>query len=199
MSRGRKTGRRPGDPEVTRQAILQAAREVFGESGFERATIREIGVRADVDPALVHHHFGTKHSLFVAAHRLPVDPAQAIDGLANLPREELAPQVVRLYLSTFGMPGSPALSLLRAAATNEAAARMLREFIGEALLEKAPDLVPFPDARRRVVLLVSHLIGVLFGRVVLGLPELTEMEADELVVLLTPMVRRYLDDPDLTV
>ena len=199
MSTRRKTGRRPGDPEVTKQAILQAARDVFGESGFERATIRAIGARAEVDPALVHHHFGTKHSLFVAAHRLPVDPARLVKGLADLPRDQLAPQIVRLYLTTFGAPGSPALSLLRAAATNESAARMLREFLGEVLLEHASSLIPYPDARLRVVLLVSQLIGVLFTRHAIGIPEVADLEVEELVVLLGPMVDRYLNDPDLTV
>ena len=42
MTVERKQGRRPGDPAVTKQAILEAARDVFGESGFERATIRAI-------------------------------------------------------------------------------------------------------------------------------------------------------------
>ena len=87
MTVERRPGRRPGDPAVTKQAILEAAREVFGEYGFDRATIRAIGARADVDPALVHHHFGSKHSLFIAAHQLPVDPAQLIAGLATFPRD----------------------------------------------------------------------------------------------------------------
>ena len=43
MSAARAPGRRPGSPEVTRAQILSAAREAFGASGFERATIRAIG------------------------------------------------------------------------------------------------------------------------------------------------------------
>ncbi|NIR34980.1 MAG: helix-turn-helix transcriptional regulator, partial [Actinobacteria bacterium] len=70
----RKPGRRPGDPGVTRAAILDAARAVFGELGFERATIRRIAASADVDPGLVLHYFGTKQGLFAAAHELPFDP-----------------------------------------------------------------------------------------------------------------------------
>ena len=199
MTVERKPGGRPGDPTVTKQAILEAAREVFGEFGFDRATIRAIGARAGVDPALVHHHFGSKHALFVAAHQLPVDPAELIAGLGSLPREELPGQIVRLYLTTFATPGSPALSLLRAAATNEQAARMLREFIAEALLQHASSLVPYSDARLRVVLLASHLIGVVFARAVIGLPEVTERDFEDLVALLSPMVDRYLSAPDLTV
>jgi AcrR family transcriptional regulator len=198
MTSESKPGRRPGDPAVTKQAILDAARELFGELGFDRATIRAIAARAGVDPALVHHHFGSKQSLFVAAHQLPVDPAEVIAGLVTLPRGELAPHIVRAYLTTFGTPGSPALSLVRAAATNEAAASMLREFITKALLRNASKLVPYPDARLRVVLLASHLIGVVVARAVVGLPEVKDCDVEELVVLLSPMVDRYLNAPDLT-
>lgn len=47
-------GRRPGSAD-TRGRILAAARTVFGERGFEAATIRDVAARAGVDPALVHH------------------------------------------------------------------------------------------------------------------------------------------------
>ncbi len=193
----RRTGRRPGDPEVTKRAILEAAKAVFGEVGFERATIRAIAARAAVDPSLVHHHFGSKQSLFITVHQLPVDPAQLIAGLESLPREQLAPQIIRLYLTVFGAPGSPAMSLVRAAATNDAAARMLREYVESVLLDNADRLVPMPDARLRITLLVSHLIGVLFARVVLGLADVTSLETEELVPILTPMVERYLFAPEL--
>jgi hypothetical protein len=34
-----------------------------------------------VDPALVHHHFGTKQQLFVAAVQLPFQPTEVIGRL----------------------------------------------------------------------------------------------------------------------
>ena len=42
-------GRRPGDPEITRRAILDAARGAFSEHGYEKATIRSIAEAAGVD------------------------------------------------------------------------------------------------------------------------------------------------------
>ena len=71
----RRTGRRPGS-EDTRGRVLAAAREAFGERGFEGASVRDIAARAGVDPALVHHYFGTKQQLFVAAIRLPARGAR---------------------------------------------------------------------------------------------------------------------------
>ena len=197
MTVKRKAGRRPGNPDVTKRAILEAARAVFGESGFERATIRSIAARAGVDPALVHHHFGAKQDLFVAAHELQVDPASMIVSLAEVPRAEIAQQIVRLYLTVFGGKESPALSLLRAAATNENAARMLREYLEHVLLSNASALTDKPDARLRVALIGSHMMGVIFAREVVGVPEISDPQVEDLVRVLSPMVDRYLNAPAL--
>src|SRR6478609_7349241 len=72
---------RPRDAAATRQALLEAAGEVFDELGYERATTREIGERAGVDPALIARYFDSKEGLFLAAiaageeEELDYDPA----------------------------------------------------------------------------------------------------------------------------
>ena len=70
-------GRRPGAPD-TRAAVLAAARAAFAAKGFGGTTIRAVAADAGVDPALVHHYFGTKDDLFLAAMELPVDPREVI-------------------------------------------------------------------------------------------------------------------------
>ena len=72
-----RTGRRPG-VSGTREAILGAARRAFAEHGYQHATIRGVADLAGVDPALVHHYFGTKQELFVAAVQLPVNPVEQL-------------------------------------------------------------------------------------------------------------------------
>lgn len=52
----------PGD--LTGQArIRDAALRLFGEQGFDRATLRGIAEAAGVSPGLVRHHFGSKEGL----------------------------------------------------------------------------------------------------------------------------------------
>lgn len=191
----RPVGRRRGDPETTKAAILDAARRLFGEVGFERATVRAIAGAADVDPALVNHHFGGKHQLFVAAHQLPFDPADLLAHLDEIPLDRRGAHIVRLYLTMMESRSSPALSLLRAAATNDDAAKMLREFITSAFIERDPPLVAGPDGARRLALAGAHMIGVVFGRVVLQLEPLASATVDELVDAIGPTVQRYLDEP----
>lgn len=51
-------------PTERRREILDAAALVFGERGFESATLAEVGERAGVSPGTVQHYFGTKATLF---------------------------------------------------------------------------------------------------------------------------------------
>ncbi len=50
-----------------RSKILAGAREVFRESGFERASVDVIAARAGVSKATVYNHFADKKALFVAS------------------------------------------------------------------------------------------------------------------------------------
>jgi len=57
-------GRRP---KVTREDVLQAAREAFSERGFEGTTLATIASRLDISPAALLRHAATKEELFAAA------------------------------------------------------------------------------------------------------------------------------------
>jgi AcrR family transcriptional regulator len=52
---------------TVRLLVLQAARELFDERGYEQVGTREIAGRAGVTQAMVFRHFGTKANLFVEA------------------------------------------------------------------------------------------------------------------------------------
>src|ERR1043166_2558116 len=51
-------------PTERRREILDAAALVFGEHGFESATLALVADRAGVSPGTVQHYFGTKTGLF---------------------------------------------------------------------------------------------------------------------------------------
>ena len=51
--------------------ILTEARTSFAEHGFAGTTVRAIARAADVDPALVHHYYGSKENLLDAATTPP--------------------------------------------------------------------------------------------------------------------------------
>ena len=49
--------------ETTREQLLKLAVEMFAEKGFADTSLRAIAKRAEVSPALLIHHFGTKDAL----------------------------------------------------------------------------------------------------------------------------------------
>lgn len=71
----------------TREKLLQAAIQVFSESGYEGATVRTICRSAGVNIALVKYHFGDKQALYRAVIRYVTD-ADAKRELINRPVDE---------------------------------------------------------------------------------------------------------------
>src|SRR5436305_1114119 len=52
--------------ERRREAILEAAKRVFGQAGYHEATTRDIAAAAGVSEALLYQHFPGKRQLFEA-------------------------------------------------------------------------------------------------------------------------------------
>ncbi len=68
--------------EARREQILKAAIEVFGEKGYERATIADIARRARVAEGSIYNYFKNKGDLLVSIPRQVVQlPVQAIAPL----------------------------------------------------------------------------------------------------------------------
>lgn len=61
----------------SREIILDAAEALFASRGFDAATIKQIGTRAKVNPALLYYYFGDKKALYRAVL------ARLIGGLAE--------------------------------------------------------------------------------------------------------------------
>jgi len=186
-------GRRPGGAD-TRGEILAAARASFAARGYDGTTLRGVARDAEVDPALVHHYFGGKEQLFVAAMELPFNPAVAVPAVIAGDIDELGERFVRFFLSIWDDPvkREPFLALMRSAAGHEQAAAMMREFVTSALLARLAAEIDLPDARLRVAAAAAQLIGVAMLRYIIQVEAIASASEDELVALLAPTVQRYL-------
>jgi TetR/AcrR family transcriptional regulator len=56
--------RNPRDPEATRNALLEAAEEIFLHKGFGNTSLSEIARQAGITKSLIHHYFGSKEGLW---------------------------------------------------------------------------------------------------------------------------------------
>jgi AcrR family transcriptional regulator len=187
-----RTGRRPGD-SGTRQAILDAARKAFADQGYEGATIRGIAGGAGVDPALVHHFYGSKEQLFAAAMDVPFTPSELLPSLLEGGPDGLGERILRFFLTLSDQRrGGPFVALIRSASSNERAAAMLREFISREVIGRIATSLGLPDAELRATLVGSQLTGLALVRYVLRVEPLASAPAEELVAAVGPTIQRYL-------
>jgi AcrR family transcriptional regulator len=186
-----RSGRRPGQTE-TREQILDAARRLFAEQGYDGATVRGIAAEAGVNAALLHHFYGTKQQLFVAAMNLPVDPAELLPQILAGPPESVGERLVRAVLAIWRVPEqrAPFLALIRSVATNEQAGAMMRQFVDRALFTKVAAARGIPPMR--VAAAAAQLMGLMLLRYVVGIPALADADDEELVRLVAPTIQHYL-------
>ncbi|GIE87579.1 TetR family transcriptional regulator [Actinoplanes regularis] len=192
----RRTGRRPGNPD-TREAILSAARAAFADKGYDGASIRAIATGAGVDPALVHHYFGTKDKLFLATMQAPMDPLDVISAAAEGDRSEVGVRFVRLFLRIWDGPGGAAgVALLRSAVGTEWTTKLFREFVVTQILRRAVPKLGLDEAegRLRVALAASQMVGVALARYVIKVEPMASAPAEAIVAAVGPSVQRYLMD-----
>jgi len=187
-----RTGRRPGDVN-TREAILDAARAVFHSDGYDAATIRGIASHAGVDPALVHHYFGTKRGLFVTAMRLPVDPAQLVQLLLEGDPRSLGLRIARLFFAIWeGTDINPFVALIRSATSHDDAARMLRELVTQEIIGPVAAHIGRPDAELRATLVGTQMVGIVMMRYILRLEPMASADPEQLIEAVAPTIQRYL-------
>jgi AcrR family transcriptional regulator len=179
---------------VARDAILAAARAVFGELGYDAATIRGVAARSGVDPALIYHYFGSKQQLFVAAMELPAAWRATMPVLVASPRESLGEHMARFMLGLWEDAAVQPLllGLLRSAVSDPLAAEMVRQLLTDGPLVAISEALGMPDGRLRAQMAGSHVMGVALLRHILHVEPVASADLEALVRLVSPALQHYL-------
>jgi AcrR family transcriptional regulator len=178
------TQRRPHDSEATRQALLTAGGSVFDELGYDRATTREIGERAGVDPALIARYFSCKEGLFLAA----IGEAEK-EGHADLTPGEM----IAMLLERWDERGhSPISRALASPALSDDVRDQVSEVVGEKLLKPVARRlgergVPEPELRAEILIAIA--VGVAMTRANGTLETLAAAPRDAVLEVLEPIVQ----------
>ena len=156
--------------------------------------MRDIARRAEVDPALVHHYFGSKQQLFLAAMQLPIDLPAIVPLLIAGPPDEIGARFVRFVLEQWETPAMRPLMLgvIRSATTDPVAARMLRQILAEGPILAIAQAIGRPDAALRATLVGSQLVGLMMARFVVGIEPLASAPNETVVGTIGPTIQRYL-------
>lgn len=155
----------------TREALLEAAADLFSEHGFQGVGIREIVDRAQANIAAIKYHFGSKSDLYVAAVRRTMERRQtaaAWEVLSGSDASRRAAAVslirfIRMFLErlTEGDDQNNALCLMMREATepSEAIDSIVRSFVEpnqDRLIETLAVIIP--DATRMELAMTAQSI-----------------------------------------
>ncbi|MFJ4278694.1 TetR family transcriptional regulator [Streptomyces massasporeus] len=195
----RRRGRPPRTESAdTRDRILTAARDEFAERGYEKTSVRGIAKSAGVDPALVHHYFGTKEQVFEAAITLSFGPAlQAPKAIEEGPLDGVGERLARFFFGIWENPATraPLLAIVRSALTNDTAAAVFRRIIATQVLRRIAVRLELPDAELRAELAAAQLVGTAILRYVLRIEPLASADPEQVIARLAPVVQGHLTDP----
>ncbi len=193
---GSKPGRRPRQSK-TKEAILASARTRFARSGFDTTSIRSVAADTGVDSALVHHYFGTKRGLFIAAIALPADPAEVLEPVAAADNDDLGRALATAILGVWDSEDDEAVIAAFRSMNASGDTTLIGTFLLQVALRDVAKRVDSPvgSALERVNLVASQMAGLLLTRHILALEPLASMPVARVVDWVSPILQRYLTGP----
>jgi AcrR family transcriptional regulator len=180
------------DDADTRQDILDAARELFAEHGYDRTTIRGVARTAGVDPALIHHYFGTKSDLFTASVAIPFPVAQMLPDAIGAEPAVAGERVARLFFTVWEEPETRAAllgQLRQSLATGEPP--VIAGFISREVLGRVADVMEGADRELRAELVASHLLGVALLRYVVRIEPIASADPEQIIGMVASRIQTY--------
>jgi AcrR family transcriptional regulator len=178
-------GIRARQREETQQRVLAAARHLFAQVGYERATIRAIASAAGTDPGLVMRYFGSKQELFSQVASMSPD-----EGLTGTPGEVTEYLLTSLAAKLTEEP-SATLAMLRSMLTHPEAAEEVRAAANRQERQLAAAIAA-DDAEARAGVIGAITLGTLIARHLLQLNGLAAATPAQITSLLRPCLQSLL-------
>jgi AcrR family transcriptional regulator len=189
--------RRPGRPAGAsdrRERILTSARELFAQNGIDKTSIRTVAAAAGVDPALVHHYYGSKQQLFAAAINVPIDPMEVLRPLRDTPVEKLGYTLLSVLLPLWDSErGKGFIATIRSLLAGSEVS-LLRSFLQEIIAVEVGTRVDNPPGTGliRVQFVASQLVGVVVARYIIELDPFKSLPVEQIAETIGPNLQRYL-------
>jgi len=185
--------------DITKQ-VLDAARAAYARRGYVETTVKGVAAAAGVAPDVVRRYYANREALFAAAMRLPVDPATSIAQLLAPGIDGLGERMVRVTLRMLDDTETrdQLADMVRMGAGANKATASMREFLESAVVDRVVTFLGVPDARMRVTIATSYLLGIATSRYVLQLEPLASATEDEVVAMVAPAIQAALTTPTAT-
>jgi AcrR family transcriptional regulator len=180
---------RPRDASATRAAILEAARTLFAERGFDGVGLREIAARAGINVALTSRYFGSKEDLFKSA----ITEGFVFAEIANVKRQDFGRHLANYILSKRERGAlEPLLALLRSTGNPQIAA-LTREIMDADFIAPLAEWLGGERAKLRATMIAAVILGVSTSQDVLEVAAYTKATRKALVDVLAPAIQLWVD------
>ncbi|WP_049562870.1 TetR/AcrR family transcriptional regulator [Nonomuraea sp. SBT364] len=176
----------PRSREGTRRRILDAARLLFAEHGYDEVTMRMLAAEANANVALINRYFGSKRELF----------AEVLAQQGRFPGvldegDDLAVRLAEYVADRLGSESdSPVLATLSRSGSSAEIRSLTQDRVRTAILEPLTARLPGDDAELRATIATAIVMGSGQFRQLFG-PNTTTPRA-EVVQRLTAVFRACL-------
>lgn len=183
-----KIAKKPLRSQPTRDGILEAARRLFGEEGYDRTTIRSVAAAAEIHPSMVMRYYGSKEGLFAAAAAFDLE----LPDLSRIPRRDIGKTLVKHLLDRWEAKPGELPALLRVSVTHERARARLIEVFRKQLLPAVAAICGKDRAAVCSALLATQTLGLALTRYVLRLPPVVGLSDEVIVERIGETLQSYL-------
>jgi AcrR family transcriptional regulator len=175
--------------DAARERIESAARRVFAEHGYDRATIRAIAALAGTHGSMVIRYFGSKEALFAKSAvfdlRLP--------DLKSVPVDKRGVVLVGHFIDRWESEDEDLVVLLRAAVSHDEARLRVAEIFEKQLTATLCMLDPI-DAPAKAALIASQMLGLAIVRFVLRFESARLLTREKIVARVGATIQTYLEN-----
>jgi AcrR family transcriptional regulator len=178
----------------SRQRILDTARTLFRQHGYDGTTVRAVAAEAGVDPSMVFYFFKTKQGLFGAAVDMSPQTPAAIASIFTGGLDGIGERIVRTLVENLDSSDRTPLAILtRSAPTHDTSEALLREFIDREITGRLTAMLDTPDAALRVGMVNVQILGLAVARYLVKIEPIASAPADDLVAKFGRLVDRCLN------
>lgn len=185
-----RTTRKPLRSQPTRDRILEAARRLFCDEGYERTTIRAVAAEADIHFSMVMRYYGSKEGLFAAAATFDLD----FPDLTQVARDQMGRTLVRHFLKRWEARDRDLPGLLRVCITHPDGRALLLAIFRKQIAPMIARITGPRHAAERAALIATQMLGLALTRYVLELPPVVGLSQDVIVQRIGAVLQTHLTD-----
>jgi AcrR family transcriptional regulator len=183
------TSTRPRDANATRTNILDAARTLFAQAGYDGTNLRQVAELAECNVALVSRYFGSKDELFKEA----VLEGFTLEAIVIADRNKFGEHLARYILSKRERGAlEPLLALLRSSGNPNATA-IMQDLLEMQFVQPLAAWMGGSRAELRAAMIASIVIGLATTRDILESPTFARHSLQAIVRTIGPVLQSLID------